>query len=405
MKRFDAKSPLPRNTSIFRGKYGMNQFFSKRNQVYPTLWYGLTAVEKHFSDMKSWQWETALYAVLESRLSLLKVLDSTPGLLITSYDPSPTLLEEAYRQETSGFSPEPWQALADWLIRCHALCGRLPAEGNLRDFLWNASEGCIIGLDLESFREVTIPQCGAKLIASLMNGVRENTSVRTAAMTLLAEKLTVPDEMICQEYDCLRSQQSCVPVPVSGIVLAGGHSRRMGQDKAVLTLCGKTLLEWQIEKLRALGVQDIMVSGASAPEGFRCVEDTYPARGPMGGIHACMKQAQNPCCLVLAVDIPLVPCSVLERLCRAHQQGVTVLAHSEYQEPLIGIYDRTLTDTIESLIQKGGIRVRALENYVPWNVFEYKGPEEFLRNCNRPEDYISVCQTAAKYMQLGLPLL
>lgn len=383
----------------------MNCFFGEKNQVYPILWHDQPAVEKHFSDTESWQWETALYAVLENQLPLVKVLDSAPGLLITSYAPFPALSAEICRQEVSGFTPEPWQALADWVIRCHALCGRLPVARDLQDFLWNASERCVIGLDLESFEKDTVQQCGARLIACLADHAGGHNTVRAAAAALLAEQLSVPEEMVLREYEARRSQRHRPLPPVSGIVLAGGRSSRMGQDKAALPLCGKTLMEWQIEKLRYLGIQDIMISGADAPEGARCVEDIYEARGPMGGLHACLKQAQNPCCLVVGVDIPLVPLSALECLRRAHQKGVTVLAHHKHQEPLLGVYDTALAGTIELLIQNGGARVRTLEAYAPWSVFEYKGPEKFLKNCNWPEDYISVCETAVQYMEKGLPLL
>ena len=66
----------------------MNSFFSNRNQVYPVLRDGQAAVEKHFTDMTDWQWEAALYAVLEGRLPLPTVLDSAPGVLVTAYEPA-----------------------------------------------------------------------------------------------------------------------------------------------------------------------------------------------------------------------------------------------------------------------------------------------------------------------------
>ena len=102
---------------------------------------------------------------------------------------------------------------------------------------------------------------------------------------------------------------------VSGVVLAGGFSRRMGTDKAELKLGDLTLLEIQVRKLREIGIEDIMVSGYSRPvEGTRLIGDIYPHRGPMSGIHACLKAAKNPACLVVSVDVPLFPKEWLEKL-------------------------------------------------------------------------------------------
>lgn len=174
----------------------MNRFLGRRNQVYPSLWCGHAAVEKHFAYMEDWQWETALYAVLEDRLPLLRVLASVPGLLITEYKHLPTLAEELQRQEVHGFFPDPWRALAGWLIDCHALCSRLPSEEILQNFLWSAETGHVIGLDLEEFQEDTIPLCGAKLIARLLSEPPADTAVKFAVATMLAQIFSTSDQAI-----------------------------------------------------------------------------------------------------------------------------------------------------------------------------------------------------------------
>lgn len=177
---------------------------------------------------------------------------------------------------------------------------------------------------------------------------------------------------------------------MSGIILAGGASRRMGQNKAELVLDGKTLLEWQTDKLRALGMEDIMLSGAGCPvlPGTRVVPDEFPGSGPLAGLHACLKAAQNPACLVVSVDVPLMPVSGLASLCRAHRGGVTVLRHGEWEEPLIGVYDRTAAQRIPALLEQGRRSVRSLKTVVAWNAVDYLGPEELLVNCNTPKDFI-----------------
>ena len=178
---------------------------------------------------------------------------------------------------------------------------------------------------------------------------------------------------------------------LSGIVLAGGLSRRMGQNKAELRLNGKTFLEIQVEKFRALGIVDVMLSGAGCHvlPGARVIPDEYTGRGPLGGLHACLRAARNPSCLVVSVDVPLIPVSALAQLCRAHSGGITVLRHGDLEEPLIGVYDRAVAKDIAVLLGAGRGTVRALQGTVFWNRLNYTGPEELLINCNTTEDFAS----------------
>ena len=114
-------------------------FYSRRNQVYPVLWHGHGAVEKHFAEMEDWRREDRLYAALDGKLPLPKVFSSRPGLLVLEYHRESTLLAELERQEEHGFDPAPWKALAAWLRQCHRWSGQLPEEGNLRNFLWSTT--------------------------------------------------------------------------------------------------------------------------------------------------------------------------------------------------------------------------------------------------------------------------
>ncbi len=72
-------------------------------------------------------------------------------------------------------------------------------------------------------------------------------------------------------------------IPISMIVLAGGRSRRMGRDKAALLLGGQSFLMHQIEKGRAIGIRDILVSGYRG-EGCPCpvLPDNVEQQGPLG---------------------------------------------------------------------------------------------------------------------------
>ena len=174
----------------------------------------------------------------------------------------------------------------------------------------------------------------------------------------------------------------------SGAVLAGGFSSRMGTDKAALPFGGMTLLEWQVQKLRALGIEDLMVSGSRLPiAGTRYVPDVYPHRGPLSGIHACLLAARNENVLVLGVDTPLVPISALRRLLEAHISGVTVLCSGGVVEPLIGIYPASLATEAETILRTEDTAVRRLIERAELNRLDFDGDERLLTNCNTPEEY------------------
>ena len=385
----------------------MIPFYSKRNQVYPCVYFGRGAVEKHFNELEDWRRETSLYDMLSAQLSLPKVLHREVGLLVTEYHAQPTLLAVLEEQERSGFDIAPWLALTTWLQQCHMLCGQLPGDGNLRNFLWDEKLRTVIGLDLEGYQSQSLAVCGAEMIATLLAYDPKGTPTKYRAAETLATALNVPIASIKSAMGKLvdrrdgRASQS-----ISGIILAGGMSRRMGTPKADLLLCGKSFLHWQVAKFQALGIEDIMISGAACPKlpGTRRIEDKYPNRGPLGGLHACLSEAQHPQALVVTVDTPLVPANALAHLRRTHCKGITTLRHGDKVEPLTAVYDSAIAQIIEPLILKSGAPVLRLMDRVSWWQFIYSGPEELFINCNTPEDYARLESLAIDYQTHGLPL-
>ena len=98
----------------------------------------------------------------------------------------------------------------------------------------------------------------------------------------------------------------------SAAVLAGGYSSRMGQDKAALPVGEGTMLEHMVRKLKDLGLEDIMISGSDQTvDGARNVPDVYPHRGPLSGIHSCLREAKGDAVLFLSVDLPFFPAAAL----------------------------------------------------------------------------------------------
>src|SRR5262249_34047040 len=118
--------------------------------------------------------------------------------------------------------------------------------------------------------------------------------------------------------DCTRSRRSWMNI--SAALLAGGESRRMGKDKAILLFRGKPLWQVQLELLRKLRPTEILVSARTVPvwrpANVRFVADDSPSRGPMSGLAASLARARTKHLLALAIDMPFVTEKYLKFLCR-----------------------------------------------------------------------------------------
>lgn len=165
----------------------------------------------------------------------------------------------------------------------------------------------------------------------------------------------------------------------------------MGSDKALLKFGECSLLEYQIQKIRSLGISDIIISGHHSDcSDIRCVEDIIPGKGPLSGLHASLKASCNDCSLVLSVDVPLIPSSWLIRLIDSFVSSgkdVLLISHEGKAEPLIGIYKKSLADKIEKILHTERTAVFSLLDSVGYSTFEYIDNPDFLLNCNYPEDY------------------
>ena len=176
------------------------------------------------------------------------------------------------------------------------------------------------------------------------------------------------------------------------LLLAGGKSARMGTSKAELMYEGKTFLQHMLEKARQLGIEKCYISGyASHREDVQTVWDIYPERGPLSGIHACMKTIETPYCLILPVDAPKLPVEILEALLQRHQQmqshRVLIWEHGVRQEPLIAIYPTAMVDAIETMIKDHAAPVfRAIDTW-GFDSFRMEMAEEQIININTPELY------------------
>ena len=151
--------------------------------------------------------------------------------------------------------------------------------------------------------------------------------------------------------------------PFAAVLLAGGKSRRMGRDKALLTLPdGHTLWEHQRETLGALEPAEWFVSG-SWREGFPLdlpwLADEVPERGPLAGIAAALQKMSSPRLVVLAVDLPAMTTAFLRALMRnGGDAGVVPQRPDGFFEPLAAVYPKSAAESAAKNLRRENLALQ-----------------------------------------------
>jgi molybdopterin-guanine dinucleotide biosynthesis protein A len=143
---------------------------------------------------------------------------------------------------------------------------------------------------------------------------------------------------------------------VTGFVLAGGKSTRMGRDKAVLQLDGRMLLEQALGTLSHV-CSEVMVLGARelySNFGAEVVEDIFPGCGPLGGIHAALSRSSTEFNVIIAVDTPFLSADFLLFMAQRAIESRAVVTTPEiagYRQPLCSVYSREFLPIAERALQ------------------------------------------------------
>jgi molybdenum cofactor guanylyltransferase len=183
---------------------------------------------------------------------------------------------------------------------------------------------------------------------------------------------------------------------LSAVLLAGGKSQRMGQDKTLMTIRGKPLWQIQLELLRNLKLHEVLVSAQSDPHwrppDVQFVPDDPPSRGPLSGLSAAMVRMRGSHLIALGVDMPFMNEGFLRSLWGKIELGCGVLPMIDKRaEPLAAIYpsevqpdlaaalsgtDFSLQTITKKLVTAGRLKV------IPVRTEE----KIFFHNVNEPSD-------------------
>jgi molybdopterin-guanine dinucleotide biosynthesis protein A len=183
---------------------------------------------------------------------------------------------------------------------------------------------------------------------------------------------------------------------LTGFVLAGGKSTRMGQDKAAVTLNGRTLLEHTLAALREV-CGDIAILGKHALYGALgpVYEDIFPECGPLSGIHAALTNSQTKFNLIIAVDTPFLSSAFLSYMAEraiATDSVITTPEINGYTQPLCTVYSRDFLPIAEQALRSGNYKIvplfpkdKTLVIHEP-ELRQFAFAADMFENLNTPDD-------------------
>ena len=204
------------------------------------------------------------------------------------------------------------------------------------------------------------------------------------------------------------------PFPVTGVILAGGKSRRMRENKALMQLGDDSLIGHVIRRMRLITDELLLITNSPTEYGHLGVSmhgDIFPDTGALGGIYTSLTHASSDAVLCAACDSPFLNPKLLTYLVSVLGEYDAVMpetfAHHEDTtqitlQTLCAVYSKRCLPVIESMLRESELRVHALAERAHikrvspevWQTFDSEGMSFF--NINTPEDF----ERADSYMRI-----
>ncbi len=182
---------------------------------------------------------------------------------------------------------------------------------------------------------------------------------------------------------------------VTGIILCGGKSSRMGKNKALLKINEKYIISYVIDTLRPFCDEIILSTNTKELDflGFQTVNDKLNNIGPISGIFSSLQESKNEINIILSCDTPFINhYLVTELLSNSENCDMVLPEFNSHLQPMTGIFKKIILPVIEREINSG--------NYIPPRIFEktnlnklkIKDKDPFYHkhlffNVNSPEDF------------------
>jgi molybdopterin-guanine dinucleotide biosynthesis protein A len=191
------------------------------------------------------------------------------------------------------------------------------------------------------------------------------------------------------------------------IILAGGHSSRLGQNKALAHLAGKPLIIHVLDRLRTVGDEFLVSIGKAQalddyrrvlPTDVKVIQDSVDFHGPLAGFITALAECKSDSCFLAACDMPFIEPRVVEFLFERPRTAAAAVPRwqSSRLEPLHAIYACDSAKAVGNQITGLGARrmIDLVSSVHPVTFVSVESEVSFIdsslrtfRNLNTPEDF------------------
>ncbi|MBP1709717.1 MAG: molybdopterin-guanine dinucleotide biosynthesis protein [Deltaproteobacteria bacterium] len=190
---------------------------------------------------------------------------------------------------------------------------------------------------------------------------------------------------------------------MTGVILAGGESTRMGKNKAFIEINGQRIIDRTVFLFREIFDDVLLVTNTPLDYlelNVKIVTDLVPGKGSLGGVYTGLFFSSSPKAFFVGCDMPFLDRRVIHYfLSLAPTADIVVQRTKDYWEPLHAIYPRTLLKPIERLFQQGELTIfKAYQGMKVREVSEeelkpYDPDLHTLSNFNTPEELKNLLET------------
>lgn len=201
---------------------------------------------------------------------------------------------------------------------------------------------------------------------------------------------------------------------LTGVILSGGKSSRMGENKSFLKIGNSTVIETLSNMMKSIFKEVIIITNEPDIYSFlklTAFQDLYKNAGPLAGIHSGLIHSRTERNFIISCDIPLINADYIESLIEYPSHSEIVVARDDgFVQQLCGIYNRSLIPKIEKLLNesenpenrnsiqiKRKCKVHSLIDSANAEIIENPDKLKGYRNniylnLNRPEDYTALLE-------------
>ena len=188
---------------------------------------------------------------------------------------------------------------------------------------------------------------------------------------------------------------------IGAVILAGGQSRRMGENKAFLTLEGKTFLSLISGQLE--GFEEILLSVDKKEEyqgvNLTIVEDFFPDCGPLGGMYSALSVCQSEYLFTISCDMPLYQKELGEYMCSfvdGNYDAYVLVNREGRMQPQCAIYSTRIRSIFGEQIKEGNCRIfdaydQMRVRYIPLQHSAFS--DDVIRGVNSPKEYANLVRS------------